>query len=182
MNKIKHTLIGLALIGLTGNASAVMIGNGTNIHYNDTYDLIQAVKSGAYSDNYSRFSKKITRKDDRIGEVSARLDRGKADKSLNKTQKSNIKYNIRKKEHKIVKLLNRMGFFKTASALPVEGNPGGSQGYVEDDRGNTGGNGGNTGGTITDNGNTSNIPEPSTIALLGLGLLGIGAARRFKKM
>lgn len=40
----------------------------------------------------------------------------------------------------------------------------------------------NTGFTLTDNGtcgrNTTTVPEPGTIALLGLGLLGAGALRR----
>lgn len=37
------------------------------------------------------------------------------------------------------------------------------------------------GGGATITGTSTNVPEPGVIALLGLGLAGIGAARRFKK-
>jgi len=36
-------------------------------------------------------------------------------------------------------------------------------------------------GLVDDNGDNGSVPEPSTIALLGLGLVGIGAARRLRK-
>lgn len=151
MNKIKQILIGASLVALSGNAAAMIIN-----------------EDGSKTMEFSDLG-------DLIGELRAGTFTTEETKSIvHKILKKNVKLNRKtakyeagrgneaKLTRKIPKLQRKLNTL--LAALPVT-----SSNPIEACCGEGG----------DDNGHS--VPEPSTIALLGLGLVGIGAARRLRK-
>jgi hypothetical protein len=94
---------------------------------------------------------KLARKYRKLGEKNAKLET----QDLRDFQVKRLVKKIDKKEAKIAKFLSRVGLDEVALAI-IDGGDGGE-------------------------GGSESVPEPSVIALLGLGLVGIGVARRMRK-
>ena len=147
MNKIKQILIGVSMIALSGNASAIMM-NDDGSRYAAVESIMQEfVTAGSLTADIESIMIKAMKKGRKYDRKAAKLFDGRG--------------NPVKLERKI----NKLGI--KISAL-MAGVPDINSVTLPDGEGGEGG-------------ETNGVPEPSTIALLGLGLVGIGAARRLRK-
>ena len=151
MNKIKQILIGASILALSGSASAIMI-HGNNIE--DVGSLIPVVEGILSGDIVSNITQK---RENRLAKNYRKYGRASLvleAGDLNGKRQENVTNRMTRKANKMMKIASKLQYQEIAISTIEEGN----------------GEGGDTG-----------IPEPSTIALLGLGLVGIGAARRLRK-
>jgi hypothetical protein len=151
MNKIKQILIGATALALSGNAAALIINEDGS-------------KTMEYGDYDLGFISEVINGEHEVADwVRNKLTRKvrKLDEKNNKLatqelrddQVERLVSKIDKKETKIAKFMSKVGLDQVA-LNNIDG--------------------------VVDNGSES-VPEPSVIALLGLGLVGIGVARRMRK-
>lgn len=166
MKNIRKLLIGLGLLFLSGNAAAIMIGGTVDAEYKKM-DLSMEDIAGLlrdYQAETKKESKYLNKANKKFNKLSGfLLKMTAADLSDKKAAKMERKQS--KKEQKLVSILDKMGLELTA--FLVAG--------VDPDPANT-----TTGGGETE-GDTKSVPEPSMIALLGIGLAGFAAACRLKQ-
>ena len=155
MNKIKQILIGAAALALSANASASFINpDGSGPMGDAAYaDLIQDVIDGMYNGTGRNdiLAGKIAKRSSKLNRNIANLEIV----DLSGKRERRITKRVARLDRQIGKFLARMdlsGSVPEAVALEING----------------------------DSGNES-VPEPTIIALLGLGLVGIGVARRMRK-
>jgi hypothetical protein len=155
MNKIKQILIGVTALALSGNAAAgFMNPDGSGPMGNADYEnLIQEVIDGVYSNSERNefLAGKVAKKTRKAKRKMAKLESG-----VNKKRGRKLSKKISRLESKIGKILARMDLAPESTVLAIVGGEGGE-------------------------GGNESVPEPSIIALLGLGLVGIGVARRMRK-
>ena len=151
MNKIKQILIGVTALALSGNAAAIIINEDGS-------------KTMEFSDYELGFIAEVINGEHEVADwvrnkhtrKVRKLDEKNnklATQELRNYQVKRLVSKIDKKEAKIAKFMSKVGLDQVA-LNNIDG-----------------------GG---DNGSES-VPEPSVIALLGLGLVGIGVARRMRK-
>jgi hypothetical protein len=165
MKNIRKLLIGLGLLFLSGNAAAIMIA-GTVDAVSKKMDLSMEEIAGLLDDyqpetkKQSKHLKKANKKFNKLSGFLLKMTA--ADLSDKKAAKKARKQS--KKEQKLASLLDKMGLDLTAFLVAGDPVPAVTT----------------TGGGETE-GDTKRVPEPSTIALLGIGLAGFAAARRLKQ-
>jgi len=157
MNKIKRILIGAGMLAMCGNAAAIIINDdgSKTMEYADYADVIQDVIAGMYNETEQDelYSFKVGKKQHKIDNKLLKL----AEADTGSKRESNLQRRISRLQTKIASILGKMNIPDTVVLALNE---------CSDDA------------KCDHNGS---VPEPSTIALLGLGLVGIGAARRLRK-
>jgi len=155
MNKIKRILIGASMLALSGNAAAIIMNDdgSKTMEYSDYASIIQDVIAGVYADTAQdeRRSARVAKKQSKLDAKLVKL----ATEDLSNKKQRRLEKRVSRLETKIASILNKMDIMAKlpdSVILAIIGAP--------------------------DNGS---VPEPSTIALLGMGLVGIGAARRLRK-
>lgn len=163
MNKIKRILIGAGMLALSGNAAAIIMnGDGSKtFEYSDYADLIQDVIAGMYNDTAQdeRRSARVAKKQQKVDKKLLRL----ATADLSNKVENRVTNRVSRLQTQIANILTKMDIMAKLPDSVVLA--------LNDDCGESSSCG-------NDNGS---VPEPSTIALLGLGLVGIGVARRLRK-
>ena len=165
MENMQKILVGIGLLFLSGNAAAIMIGGTVDAEYKKM-DLSMQDIAGLLRDyqadtkKQAKYLKKANKKFNKLSRFLLKMTA--ADLSDKKAAKKERKKS--KKEQKLASLLNKMGFDLTAFLVAGDPVPAVTT----------------TGGGETE-GDTKRVPEPSTIALLGIGLAGFAAARRLKQ-
>ena len=163
MNKIKRILIGAGMLALSGNAAAIIMnGDGSKtFEYSDYADLIQDVIAGMYNDTSQdeRRATRVAKKQLKVDKKLVRL----ATADLSNNVENRINHRVTRLQSQIANILTKMDIMtKLPDSVELALN-------------------GECGDSIGCNGDHESVPEPSTIALLGLGLVGIGVARRLRK-
>ncbi|MEN8205327.1 MAG: PEP-CTERM sorting domain-containing protein [Pseudomonadota bacterium] len=159
MNKIKQILIGAGMIALSGNAAAIMISVGDTEYTNfkSLRPVIQDILgddmtfTGQDAIYQARIEKKLNRFNNKGLKIKALRAAGGRSAKI--------------KRLKVQRRSLKKGMMRNVARMDLAGLSG-SISNLE---------------AIIPNGEPENVPEPSTIALLGLGLVGIGAARRLRK-
>ena len=151
MNKIKQILIGAAALTLSANAAAIPMNDGSD--YDSMSSLIQEVIAGNYNDSW-RNNRRAARVERKLGLIeTGELKLAAEDTRWRKKQR--VSQRVNRLQTQIVTIISKMDI---SAQLPDS-----------------------IASEINGDGETENVPEPSTIALLGLGLVGIGVARRMRK-
>jgi hypothetical protein len=158
MKNIILTSVFVGMLGFYGNAMAFMISGNTE-YVSIPRDLImQIIADGKIATN--KIEKKLGKK---VGKSQNKIDilSLKGDLTNRQTNKKT------KHENRIVALLNGMDVTDSSAlitdSIVSEGEfPPAAEKLDENQQG-------------------ENVPEPSVLALLGLGLAGLGVARRFKR-
>ena len=154
MNKIKQILIGATALALSGNAAAIPLEDGSS--YDELSSLIQEVIDGLHEDTASN-----TKRTARVTRIHNRLDRGVAvlaKPSISSKREVRVERRVSRLESRIAKIITKMDLSGSVPDTVIAAINGGEGG-----------------------GENGSVPEPSIIALLGLGLVGIGVARRMRK-
>ena len=136
---------------LTLSANAAAIPMEDGSAYDDISSLIQEVIAGDYNDSWRN-----ERRAARVARKQGLIETGELKLAAEDTRwrkKQRVSQRVDRLQTQIVTVISRMD---VSAQLPIASE-------------------------INGGGETENVPEPSTIALLGLGLVGIGVARRMRK-
>jgi hypothetical protein len=165
MQNMRILLVCLGLLLLSGNATAIMISGTVNDEHGKMDLSMEEIAVllrdyQAESKKQVKYLKKANKKFDKLSGLLSKMTAADlSDKKAAKLARKQVK-----KEQKLAAILNSMDLdltaFLASAAVPtdVQYVPGSDQ---EDD--------------------TKGVPEPTTIALLGIGLAGFTTARRLKR-
>ena len=157
MKNIRKLLIALGLLMLSGNAAAIMItGTVEGISQDMDLDREQIASLLSEFQAETKKEKKALKKGNKLLKKITTLEAKQA-----KPKK------LGKKERKLARLLKRLGLdLSNFLTTELKINPAALTVPVT---------------VAATTGEAKGVPEPSSIALLGIGLAGFAAARRFKK-
>ncbi len=170
MKNTRILLLILGLLLLSGNASAIMISGTVGNEYKKmdlTMEEISSLISNyrAETKKDAKHLKKANKKFNKLNKFVSKMAGMSEAKAARKAGK------LSNKQRKLASILNTMNLGLSAY---VAGEAQGTDGQTQPDHYTVGADSGSTG-------EARGIPEPSTIALLGIGLAGFAAARRFKQ-
>jgi len=165
MKTYATSLIGIGLLLLAGNATAMMISGKSDtgpvtvdMSMDEIYELLQSYQPGTKKEK--KYGKKADKKYSKINKLHSKLDGSTSDKKAAKLVKK-----IGKKEQKLAALLRKMNLDLSRFLAAGTGDFPGE--YTTGDQpGN----------------DVRNVPEPSVLALLAIGLVGIGASRYRRRL
>lgn len=181
MKNTQKLLLGLGLLLLSVNAAAIMISGtvGTEFKTIDlSMDKIASLLSTYQADTKqeSKLLKKANKKYRKIDSLVSKLAGMTAAKAAKKNKK------LLKKQQKLAAVMNKMNLDLTAYMVAAVNppNPPTTPDNNIPPTQPTGGQGTDTQSDPVYTGDAKSVPEPSSIALLGIGLVGFAAARRLR--